>query len=427
MTITEPARPAVDTAERTPLRVATCGSVDDGKSTLIGRLLHDTGAVLDDQLAAVARASARRGDHRTDLALLTDGLRAEREQGITIDVAWRYFSTPARSFILVDTPGHAQYTRNTVTGLSAADVAVVLVDARHGASPQTRRHVAVAGLLALDHLVVAVNKMDLVGWSEEVFRVVAKDLADHASRLERPLPVTCVPVSALHGDNVVDRSPAAGWYGGPALLELLEALEPGAGAVEVGARLPVQWVIRTGSERAYAGQLAGGPLHPGDRVVVLPAGTETTVTAVELGGAPLARAVPGQAVAVRLADAVDAGRGDTIAVTAGRPPAPTATFDADVCWMGDRPLGPTSRWLVKHGTRTTRAIAESVLHRLDVDALTPEAGAALERNDLGRVRFRTADPLVADPYELSPATGRFVVIDEVDNATAGAGLLRGVR
>ncbi|MCZ7525350.1 MAG: GTP-binding protein [Acidimicrobiia bacterium] len=423
------------TRRRSLLRIATAGSVDDGKSTLIGRLLHDTKTLLEDQLGALERASARRGQGVTDLALVTDGLRAEREQGITIDVAYRFFSTPARSFILADTPGHAQYTRNMVTGASTADVAVVLVDVRHGVVEQTRRHVYVAALLGVGALVVAVNKMDLVGWDEHVFEAVAGEVAAYVAGLPFPVPVRAVPVSALHGDNVVELSARMPWYEGPSLLAVLEAIDVGRDRDHggVGARLPVQWVIRPPDHpdrRGYAGQLAGGVLAPGDAVVVLPAGIPTTVVAVETADGPLHRAMPGQAVTVRLADHVDVGRGDTVAAVGPgvRLPLVGTEVEADVCWMAESPLWPRSRHLVKHTTRTVRALVSDLVHRIDVDALVPRAAPArLDLNDLGRVRLRVATPIVADPYEVSRVTGRFVVVDEASNATAAAGMIRSVR
>ena len=422
--------------QRSLVRIATAGSVDDGKSTLIGRLLHDTNTLMDDQLAAVERASVRRGDGYTNLALLTDGLRAEREQGITIDVAYRFFATPARSFIVADTPGHAQYTRNMVTGASTSDVAVVLVDARNGVVEQSRRHAYIAALLGVSRIVLAVNKMDLVGWDEEVFTVVAKELAEYLQGLPSPVEVTAIPVSALHGDNIVKPSINSDWYQGPTLLGLLETIDIDSDRdhADIGARLSVQWVVRPISHehhdyRGYAGRLTGGPLHPGDEVAVLPSGRRTTVEAIDTFEGPLVRAVPGQAITVRLAADLDVSRGDVIAAATGG--APTASvgnrIDADVCWMIDSPLVRGGRYLIKHGTRTAKVVVEALVHRLDVNTLEPEsAPSRLELNDLGRVKLRLGSPVVGDPYAVSRATGRFILIDEGSNATAAAGMIRSI-
>jgi sulfate adenylyltransferase large subunit len=407
------------------LRVATVGSVDDGKSTLLGRLLHDTTSIFEDQLAALSRASRRYGDgDGLHLALLTDGLRAEREQGITIDVAYRYFSTPRRSFVLADTPGHAQYTRNMVTGASVSDVAIVLVDARHGVVEQTRRHLAIASLLHVGHLVVAVNKMDLVEWSQERFDEILLDIAEVLERVGDRPAVQAVPVSALLGDNVVTRSQAAPWYDGPALLSLLEELDA-TEAVPVGGRVPVQWTIRAGDYRGYAGTLTGGPLAVGDTVVSALTGLRSRVVRIERNGNRVDAAASGDAVAVELADDLDVGRGDTLVVAdATVAPVVTSTVDADVCWMIDDALTAGRTYVAKHGSRTVRATVDAVIDRIDLDALDRRPVDRLGVNDLGRIRLTLSSPIVADPYHLHRDTGHLVLVDEHTNATAAAVMLR---
>ncbi len=404
------------------LRFTTAGSVDDGKSTLIGRLLHDTKALFDDQLDALALTTARRGGEGLDLALVTDGLRAEREQGITIDVAHRYFSTPRRSFIIADAPGHARYTRNMVTAASNADVAVILADASAGLVEQTRRHAAVTGLLGVGHVVLAVNKMDLVDWSEDAFDVVAEEFAVLADAIGIP-SVVPIPISALRGDNVADRSTDMGWYSGPTLLEHLETVElvpPGSSAV--GARLPVQWVIRHDGARLYAGPVVAGELRTGDEVVVMPAGERSRVVSIETFDGPVDAATPWSAVSVTLADDLDVGRGDLIATE----PAPVVTRDleATVCWFAERPLKPGDRLLVQHTTRVARAVVTEIVDRLDVINLERESSpASLGLNDLGTVRLATATGLAVDPYRDSRATGSLLLVDEVTNATVGAAMV----
>jgi sulfate adenylyltransferase large subunit len=422
------------------LRLATAGSVDDGKSTLIGRLLADTGSLFDDQVLAATAATARRGDEGIDLALVTDGLRAEREQGITIDVAYRYFATARRTFIIADTPGHAQYTRNMVTGASTADLAVVLVDAAKGLTDQTRRHAAIAATLGIPRVVLAVNKMDLVGWSEGRF----DDLAEEFTCFADPLgfgAITPIPLSALHGDNVVAPSAAATWYAGPTLLGHLEQVPVGPGArptPPVGARLPVQWVIRPrpgsggdgphgggqgGGERRYAATLAGGPLRVGDPVVVLPGGLATTVAELAVADGPVEEADVGAALTVRLADELDVSRGDLIASRFGAP-LPTQEVTATVCWFAERPLRPGARLVLRHTTRTTRAIATELVDRLDVTTLGHcPAPDELALNDLGTVRFRLAGAIAPDAYAASRSTGSVILIDEATNDTVGAGLV----
>jgi bifunctional enzyme CysN/CysC len=410
------------------LRLATAGSVDDGKSTLIGRLLYDSKAIFEDQLASVERASVQRGHEYTNLALLTDGLRAEREQGITIDVAYRYFATPRRKFIIADTPGHVQYTRNMVTGASTADLAVVLVDARKGLLEQSRRHAFIATLLRIPHVVVAVNKMDLVDWDERRFASIVEDFTAFAGSLPEPAEITAIPMSALQGDNVVDRSPRTPWYDGPALLEHLETVHIAEDRNLVDARFPVQYVIRPMSEahhdyRGYAGQVAGGVLRPGDEVVVLPSGARSRVAAIDTYEGPLEEAFAGMSVTVRLADDLDVSRGDMI-VQAGNEPSTSQDVDAVVCWMIDRPLRQGSRYAIKHTTRWARAVVADLRHRLDVNTLRhDEAATELELNEIGRVRLRVTAPLMHDPYGRNRTTGSFILVDEATNVTAGAGMI----
>ncbi|MDP3711172.1 MAG: GTP-binding protein [Mycobacteriales bacterium] len=409
------------------LRFATAGSVDDGKSTLIGRLLYDSKSVFQDQLESVERTSADRGDDYTNLALLTDGLRAEREQGITIDVAYRYFSTPARSFIVADTPGHVQYTRNMVTGASTADLALVLVDARKGVIEQTRRHASLSALLQVPHLVLAVNKMDLVDWDQAVYDRIVADFRAFAAHLKLP-DVVAIPLAALSGDNVVDRSEHTPWYDGPTLLHHLETVpvERG-GAATRGARFPVQYVIRPMSVelpdyRGYAGTLATGTLAPGDEVVVLPSGKRTTVASIDVFGGSLPSAVAGQAVTVRLTDEVDVSRGDML-VAADDQPAVASTFEATVCWMAEEPLRPGQKLLLKHTTRTVKALVADLHDRLDVESLTRSTASELGLNDIGRVTLRVAQPVFTDDYVVDRRTGAFVLVDEATGNTLGAGMV----
>jgi sulfate adenylyltransferase subunit 1 len=413
------------------LRLATAGSVDDGKSTLVGRLLYDTKSVLADQLEAVHRASVDKGLSTPDLSLLVDGLRAEREQGITIDVAYRYFATPKRTFVLADTPGHVQYTRNTVTGASTAQLAVLLVDARKGVVEQTRRHAAVLALLGVPWLVLAVNKIDLVDYEESAFALIAKDFACHAQALGYPDDkVLAVPVSALHGDNVVARSANTPWYDGPTLLEHLESVPVAAEPRRQPLRFPVQYVIRPRTAqyadyRGYAGQVAAGMVRPGDEVLVLPAGQRTTVLRVDTPDGALPAAAAGRSVTLLLADDLDIGRGALIA-HATAPPTLTDELTATVCWLSDRPLRRGARLLVKHGTRTVAAIVTGLLARFDEQCLsTVDSPEVLSLNEIGRVTLRTAEPLPVDEYTHSRRTGCFLVIDPAGGATLAAGLVGG--
>ncbi len=408
------------------LRFATAGSVDDGKSTLIGRLLHDSKQIFEDQLAAVAASSRKRGHEGVDLALLTDGLRAEREQGITIDVAYRYFATPNRKFIIADTPGHAQYTRNMVTGASTADLAVVLVDATHGLREQSRRHAYVASLLGIRHVVLAVNKMDLVDWSEAVFDDVVAAFLEFSSSLE--LQVTPIPMSALRGDNVVDPSDEMPWYKGPALLAYLETvrLDDVAPSAKPG-RFPIQWVVKpqpgSSESRDYAGSIASGVFAPGDDVVILPSGLRTRIASIATFDGPLDSAAAPRAIRMSFVDELDIGRGDLVAPAGARPEV-TNSFDATVCWMDGAPLRAGARYLLKHTTRTTPVIVRELVHRTDVDTLASEPADTLDINEIGLVRLQSATDLALDPYREHRTTGSFILIDEATNATVGAGLVR---
>ncbi|MEV4479427.1 sulfate adenylyltransferase subunit CysN [Micromonospora coxensis] len=410
------------------LRFATAGSVDDGKSTLIGRLLYDTKSLFTDQLAAVEAVSAARGDEYTNLALLTDGLRAEREQGITIDVAYRYFATPRRKFIIADTPGHIQYTRNMVTGASTADLALILVDARKGLVEQSRRHAFLCSLLRVPHLVLCVNKMDLVDYSQEVFERIADEFTAFAAKLDVP-DLTVVPISALKGDNIVSRSESMPWYEGPSLLHHLERVHIASDRNLVDVRFPVQYVIRPQSTtvtdyRGYAGQVASGVLKPGDEVMVLPSGFTSRISSVETADGPVAEAFPPMSVTVRLEDEIDISRGDLIC-RPNNAPAVSQDIEAMVCWMDEtRPLQIGGKYAIKHTTRSARAIVRALHYRLDINTLhRDEAAGELKLNEIGRVRLRTTIPLLADEYRRNRTTGGFVIIDETTNRTVGAAMI----
>ncbi|MEH0935171.1 sulfate adenylyltransferase subunit CysN [Micromonospora psammae] len=410
------------------LRFATAGSVDDGKSTLIGRLLYDTKSLFTDQLAAVEAVSAARGDEYTNLALLTDGLRAEREQGITIDVAYRYFATPRRKFIIADTPGHIQYTRNMVTGASTADLALILVDARKGLVEQSRRHAFLCSLLRVPHLVLCVNKMDLVDFSQEVFDRIADEFTAFAAKLDVP-DLTVVPISALKGDNIVSRSENMPWYEGPSLLHHLERVHIASDRNLVDVRFPVQYVIRPQSTtvtdyRGYAGQVASGVLKPGDEVMVLPSGFTSRISSVETADGPVAEAFPPMSVTVRLEDEIDISRGDLIC-RPNNAPAVSQDIEAMVCWMDEtRPLQVGGKYAIKHTTRSARAIVRGLHYRLDINTLhRDEAAGELKLNEIGRVRLRTTVPLLADEYRRNRTTGGFVIIDETTNRTVGAAMI----
>jgi bifunctional enzyme CysN/CysC len=415
-------------ASTTLLRLATAGSVDDGKSTLIGRLLYDSKAVMEDQWASVERTSKERGHEYTDLALVTDGLRAEREQGITIDVAYRYFATPKRKFIIADTPGHIQYTRNMVTGASTAQLVIVLVDARHGLLEQSRRHAFLASLLGIRHVVLAVNKMDLIDWDREIFESIRDEFHAFAARLDVQ-DVTSIPISALHGDNVVTKSDQTPWYDGPALLSHLEEVYIAGDRNLVDVRFPVQYVIRPHTlehqdHRSYAGTVASGVMRPGDEVVVLPIGKTTRITAIDGPSGPVAEAFPPMAVSVSLADQIDISRGDMIARTNNHPRI-AQEFDATVCWMADSTaLEPGRDYIIKHTTRSTRARITALDYRLDVNTLHRDKTAtALKLNELGRISLRTQVPLLIDEYTRNASTGSFILIDPDTNGTVAAGMV----
>jgi sulfate adenylyltransferase large subunit len=409
------------------VRLVTAGSVDDGKSTLIGRLLYDTKQILVDQLEHIEETSRRRGDGYVNLALLTDGLRAEREQGITIDVAYRSFVTPRRRFQLADAPGHVQYTRNMVTGASTADVAIILVDARKGVIEQTRRHSYIAAILAIPHVVVAVNKMDLADFSEHRFREIEQELQETSERLALR-DVRVIPMSALRGDNVVERGEGMPWYEGPTLLEHLETVEIAGDRDLDHRRFPVQWVIRPISDehhdyRGYAGQVAGGVWRAGDEVVVLPSGRRTTVASVETAESSLAAAVPGMSVTVRLADDLDVSRGDMLA-DPEQPPLVARELEATLCWMAEKPLEPRAKLAIKQTTRTVRAIVDELVSVVDIHMLEDRAAPdCLALNDIAHVRLRLAEPLAVDAYADNRTTGAFILIDESTNDTVAAGMI----
>ena len=409
------------------LRFSTAGSVDDGKSTLIGRLLYDTKTIFEDQLEHVEETSRRRGDERTNLALLTDGLRAEREQGITIDVAYRYFATPRRKFIIADTPGHIQYTRNMVTGASTANLAIVLVDARKGLLEQSRRHSFIASLLRIPHLVVCVNKMDLVDWSEERFEEIREEYVRFAMKLEVP-DITFIPVSALLGDNVVDRSQNMPWYGGTPLLYHLEHVHIASDRNLIDVRFPVQWVVRPQSDdhhdyRGYAGQVAGGVLKPGDDIVVLPSGLTSRIASIDTLDGPVDEAFPPMSVTLRLDDDIDISRGDMICRVNNRPTV-GQDLEAMVCWMTDQPLAARGMYALKHTTKSVRVMVKDLQYRLDINTLHREESInQLQLNDIGRVSLRSTAPLLYDAYGRNRQTGSFILIDEATNRTVAGGML----
>ena len=411
------------------LRLATAGSVDDGKSTLIGRLLYDSKSIFEDQLESIEATSAERGDEHTNLALLTDGLRAEREQGITIDVAYRYFTTPRRKFIIADTPGHIQYTRNMVTGASTADLAIILVDARKGLTEQSRRHSFIASLLRIPHLVLAINKMDLVDHDQETFERIRAEYIEFASRLDVP-DLAFIPMSALHGDNVVDRSANMDWYNGATLLHHLEEVYIGSDLNMVDVRFPVQYVIRPQSTehhdfRGYAGTVAGGVMKPGDEVAVLPSGFTTRIAAIIGPDGPVDQAIAPMSVVVQLEDELDVSRGDMLC-RINNQPAVTQDLEAMVCWMSDTTkLTEGSKLAIKHTTRWAKALVKDLRYRLNINTLhRDEDATALSLNEIGRVRLRVTQPLFADDYQVSRTTGSFILVDENTNVTVGAGMIR---
>jgi sulfate adenylyltransferase large subunit len=409
------------------LRFITAGSVDDGKSTLIGRLLYDSKSLLQDQVAALERSRARGTNGQLNLALLTDGLRAEREQGITIDVAYKYFTTPRRKFIIADTPGHVQYTRNMVTGASTADLAILLVDAAQGIAEQTRRHAYLAALLRIPHLVLAVNKMDAVGFDQAVYDRIRAEFTALTGK-SGFASVTAIPISALAGDNVVERSQRTPWYAGPPLLRLLEETEADRRPEAVPARLAVQLVIfrddsKTQDYRGYAGEVVSGVFKPGDAVVVLPSGSTSTVAGIDRYGDPVDLAHAPMSVTLRLADDVDVGRGDIIA-SAAKPPLVAREIQARLCWMDERPLAVGARLLVRHTTATVKGMVTAVESVVNIHTFADEPGfSKLGLNDIGMVRIKTARPLVFDRYQDDRAMGAFVLVDEATNGTVGAGMI----
>ena len=414
----------------TLLRLATAGSVDDGKSTLVGRLLHDTKSVLSDQLAAVERVSRDRGLTAADLALLTDGLRAEREQGITIDVAYRYFATPKRKFIIADTPGHIQYTRNMVTGASTANLALILVDARNGLVEQSRRHAFIASLLRVPHLVLCVNKMDLVDYDEAVFDRIKNEFRQFATKLDIG-DLSFIPVSALHGDNIVHRSEHMPWYDGSSLLHHLEEVHIASDRNLIDARFPVQYVIRPQAQtnhelhdyRGYAGMVAGGVFKPGDDVVVLPSGLQSRIASIDTAKGPVDEAFAPMSVTIRLADDIDVSRGDMLCRPHNQPRA-TQDVDAMVCWLSELPLSVRGMYALKHTTRNVRAQVRELDYRIDINSLhRDETADGLSLNEIGRVRLRTTQPLFIDEYRRNRTTGSFLLIDEATGTTVAAGML----
>ena len=411
------------------LRFTTAGSVDDGKSTLIGRLLFDSKAIFEDQLEAMEKSSRSRGDENVNLALLTDGLRSEREQGITIDVAYRYFATPKRKFIIADTPGHIQYTRNMVTGASTANLAIILVDARKGVIEQTCRHAFIANLLRIQHVVVCVNKMDLVDWDEDTFKQIIADFKKFASRLDNIVEVTSIPASALLGDNIVEPSRNMEWYQGPSLLYHLETVYIGADANHVDARLPVQWVIRPHSDkwhdfRGFAGRVAGGVFKPGDPVVVLPSGFSSTIKGIHTMDGDVEEAFTPMSVAVTLEDEIDVSRGDML-VKPNNPPEPTQDIEAMVCWFSsEKKLSARNKYILRHTTNEVKAVVKEVRYKVNINTLHKiEDDLVFELNDIGRISIRTSDPIIADSYKTNRFTGSFVLIDEQTNVTVAAGMM----
>ncbi|MBI3929226.1 MAG: sulfate adenylyltransferase subunit CysN [Armatimonadetes bacterium] len=425
----DPARQAAQTTAADPsvevdlLRFSTAGSVDDGKSTLIGRLLYDTRSLFEDQLAAVEAASRNRGDETVDLALLTDGLRAEREQRITIDVAYRYFRTPRRRFIIADTPGHIQYTRNLVTGASTAELAIVLVDARKGVLTQSRRHGFLTSLLQVPHIVVAINKMDLVDYRQDVYRQIQSDYRDFATKLQ-VADLTFIPVSALHGDNIVEPSDRMDWYDGPTLLHHLENVSVGSGRNLVDFRFPVQYVIRPRQDyRGFAGQICSGRIRAGEEIVVLPSGVKTRIRSIDTLGGPLEEAFAGDSVVFTLEDEVDVTRGDMM-VRTGNLPRKANRLDATLCWMSEEPMDRERFYWLQHTTRRVRAYVTELTYRVDVDTMHREKAETFHLNEIGRVQITTTEPLFFDQYNTNRQTGSFILIDAADHSTVAAGMIR---
>ena len=409
------------------LRFTTAGSVDDGKSTLIGRLLYDSKAIFEDQLDAIERATEQRGEDNLNLALLTDGLRAEREQGITIDVAYRYFATPRRKFIVADTPGHIQYTRNMVTGASTANLAIILIDARKGVIEQTCRHSFIASLLRIPHVVVCVNKMDLVGWSEERFNEIVAAYTEFASRLEIP-DIKFIPIAALHGDNVVDRSTNMPWYQGSPLLYTLETVYIGSDVNHIDARFPVQTVIRPNNDehhdfRGFAGRVAGGVFKPGDEIVSQPSGLVSRIKSIHGPAGDLTEAFAPMSVVMTLEDEIDISRGDTI-TKANNPPHVSQDIEAMICWFSDKKLVPNGKYVIRHTTREAKSVVKAVRYKVNINTLHKvEGDTEIGMNDIGRIQLRTAVPLICDSYQRNRMTGSFILVDEFTNATVAAGMI----
>ncbi|BCM94196.1 bifunctional enzyme CysN/CysC [Abditibacteriota bacterium] len=410
------------------LRFSTCGSVDDGKSTLIGRLLYDSKSIFEDQLEAVENSSRKRGDEHVNLALLTDGLKAEREQGITIDVAYRYFATPKRKFIIADTPGHVQYTRNMVTGASTSQLAIVLVDARKGVIEQTRRHSFLVNLLRINHIVLAINKMDLVDFDQEVFNQIEKDYRAFASGLDNPMEITAIPLAALHGDNIVDPSDNMPWYSGPTLLQHLEVVEVLDAENHDDARFPVQWVIRPQSEaypdfRAFAGRVAGGVFRPGQKVMALPSGFESTIKAIHTIEGDLDEAFAPLSVSLSLEDEIDISRGDMI-VSSDDLPRHEQELNATICWFSEKKLIPRGKYYLRHTTREVQAIVSALNYKVDINTLERDEDTAnFALNDIGQIHIRTSSPLFFDAYKRNRITGSFILIDAGTNETVAGGMI----
>ena len=409
------------------LRFITAGSVDDGKSTLIGRLLYDSKTIFEDQLVSIEEASAQRGTDGADLSLLTDGLRAEREQGITIDVAYRYFATPKRKFIIADAPGHIQYTRNMVTGASTADLAIILVDARAGLLEQTFRHSFITHLLGIKHMVVCVNKMDLVDWSEDRYNEILEEFRNFSSRLDVP-DIRFIPISALKGDNVVDASDKMPWYEGPTLLHDLEHIHVAADRNLQDCRFPVQYVIRPQTDahrdfRGYAGRVAGGVFKVGDEVLALPSGISSQVTSISIGEKSVDKAFPPQSVVMTLANDIDLSRGDML-VRENNQPESAQDLDVRICWLSDQPMRPGARFELRHTSREVKAVVKEVVHKLDINTLhRMEDDLTIGMNDIARVRIRTAAPVLVDDYRRNRSTGSFILVDPTTRLTVAAGVV----
>ncbi|WP_293892535.1 sulfate adenylyltransferase subunit CysN [Sporocytophaga sp.] len=409
------------------LRFTTAGSVDDGKSTLIGRLLYDSKSIFEDQLEAIERTSEQRGDGYVNLALLTDGLRAEREQGITIDVAYRYFATPKRKFIIADTPGHIQYTRNMVTGASTANLAIVLVDARHGVVEQTCRHAFIASLLQIKHIIICVNKMDLVDYKEEVFEKIKQQFSDFSSKLSVP-DIRYIPISALHGDNVVDESENMPWYKGGTLLYTLENVNINSDLNYVDSRFPVQWVIRPLSEeyhdfRGYAGRVEGGVFKPGDEVIALPSGFTSKIKTIETIDGKLEEAFPPMSVTITLENDIDISRGDMI-VKPNNQPSASQDVELMICWLNDKKLNPAAKYIIRHTSREAKCVVKDVRYKVNINTLHKiEDDKTIGLNDIGRILIRTTNPLFFDSYKKNRSTGSVILVDEFTNETVGAGMI----